>query len=516
MGDLPPLIRAMLSPSFYPHRPKRVELLQTHISYVFLTGELVYKVKKPVDFGFLDFTTLEKRRHFSEEELRLNRRLSPEIYLEVTEIKEEDGRFSLGGEGETVEVAVVMKQLPASRNMERLLEEGKVTEGMVDELASLIASFHRSARTDPYISSFGEAEKVAVSIVENFEQTSSFIGVTIPKEWYEELRDYSYGFLEERKGLFSRRVAEGRVREGHGDLHTQNVYFVDKIYVLDCIEFNERFRFLDVANDIAFLLMDLEHKGAWEVANRFLNSYLAESGDYGLISLLRFYKIYRAYVRGKVIGFETRMEDIPIEQRERAKERARGYFALSYRYLTEGRRPFLLATTGVIGSGKSYLSLKLAPKLGAVVIRSDALRKALAGLSPRQKCHEPFLQGIYYPEMTERVYEEMVRQAREILEEGIPVILDGSFSKREQRRKVLELASEGNYPYLFLHTQCPLPLIEERLRGREDISDGRLEILPSHLNSYEPPEEIPRDHLMEVSTEGDPSLDPILEFLGLK
>lgn len=502
----PSLVQAMLDPSFYPHRPKRVELVETHISWVFLTGEFAYKVKKPVDFGFLDFRTLEQRRHFSEEEIRLNRRLSPSVYIGLVEIKKRRGGFCLGGEGEVVEVAVLMRQLPRDWRLDLLLEGRRVGPEALDGVARRIASFHQEARTDPYVASFGRPEKLMVNIRENFEQTEGFQGVTIPQEEYVQLRDYSYRFLEERRDLLLQRVEGGFIREGHGDLHAENIYLHgEEVYVLDCIEFNERFRFLDTACDIAFLLMDLEARGFPSEGWRFLNSYLQFTGDYGLLEVLDFYKIYRAYVRGKIASFELSSKG------PEAQQRAREYFSLAYRYLTQSRSLFMLATCGPMGSGKTTVAVELTSRLGAVLIRSDALRKLSLGIDPKEHRYEPFGRGIYSPKMTERTYRQMIEEAERVLRAGYPVVLDASFSRRVQRQMVRELSERLGVPYLFLFTVCPEEVIRQRLASRRgDLSDGRVEILREHLASFEGPEEVPEGHLVRIDTSGTLDLSELL------
>ncbi len=502
----PPLVEAMLDPGFYPHKPKGVRLIETHISWVFLTGSYAYKVKKPVNFGFLDFTTLKQRTHFAHEEVRLNRRLSPEIYLGVLEIRRRDGGFSLQGPGEVVEVAVWMKELREEWRLDLLLESGKVGHGLWDLIAERIARFHGEAETNPYIASFGEPEKVMVNVKENFDQTEPFRDITIPKGWFVDLRDYSFGFLTERRDLFKRRIQNGRIREGHGDLHTENIYYDGKqLHVLDCIEFNERFRFQDTASDVAFLLMDLEARGFEEGGWRFLNGYLQYSGDFELLQVLRFYKIYRAYVRGKIESFQM------AQKGKAAEEKARGYFELAWRYLVEERPRFLLASCGVMGSGKSTLCMELASRLGAVLIRSDSVRKLSLGIPPWEHRYEPFGQGIYSPEVTDSVYKRMISLAEEVLGAGYPVILDGSFSKASHRRMVSELAQRLGIPYLFLYTQCPVEVIKERIGKRRDISDGRVEILEEHIRSFETPKELPPERVLSVDTRGPLSVEVIRE-----
>jgi len=491
----PPLVQAMLDPSFYPHEVEKVELVETHISWVFLTGLYAYKVKKAVDFGFLDFSTLAKRRFFVKEELRLNRRLSPEVYLGIVEIKENESRFSLEGEGETVEVALKMRELKRDWRLDLLLKERLIPSQVMELLGQRIALFHQEAETNTYISSFGEPEKVRVNIKENFDQTEQFIDLTIPRIWYDLLKDYSFGFLRDQRDLFFKRVREGFIREGHGDLHTENIYWDgEKLYILDCIEFNERFRHQDNASDVAFLTMDLEAKGFEKDSWRFLNAYLEISGDFDLLKLLKFYKIYRAYVRGKIESFKLTMD-------QEAESKARNYFELAFNYLKIKRKPFLLATCGLIGSGKTTLAKELACGLGAVLVRSDSIRKLSLGLKPSEHRFEPFGEGIYSSGVTERTYKLMVEIAREVIKDGYPVILDGSFSKKWQRDLVRELSSQFQIPYLLLHTKCPYELLLERLKERQDISDGRPEILDEQIKTFEIPDELPQEFLLEVDTQ---------------
>lgn len=505
--EAPPWIRAMLDPAFYPHGPERVRLIETHISWVFLTGEYAYKVKKPVDFGFLDFRTLESRRRFAHEELRLNRRLSPEVYLGVLEIRERNGGYGFEGEGQVVDVALWMRELEEGWRLDRLLPRG-VEPRFWELLGAKIAWFHRESETSPYIASFGEPERVMVNIRENFEQTEAFIDITIPRGYYLDLRDYSYGFLQERKDLFRKRIEEGRVREGHGDLHTENIYYDgQRLYILDCIEFNERFRFQDTASDVAFLTMDLEAKGYEVDSWRFLNAYLESSGDFGMLEVLRFYKIYRAYVRGKIHSFQ-------LGTVEEAKRRARGYFELAWRYLVEEPRRFLIATCGPMGSGKTTLAKELASRLKAVLVRSDALRKLSLGLDPSDHRYEPFGHGIYSPEVTERVYAAMAEVAQGVLEAGYGVVLDATFSRASQRRMMIALARRLGVPYLFLKVECPPEVLRERLSRREDISDGRVEILEDHLRAFEPPEEIPAEGLLAIDTTSPLDFGAIMAQLG--
>lgn len=465
----------------------------------------MFKVKKPVDLGFLDFTTLNKRYFYCKEEIKLNRRLSPDIYMDVVEIKKDGNQFNIEGTGELTEVAVKMKELPQERTLARLLEKEQVTEDMIDDLARVMANFHQSTETNPRISEFGKIEKVFFSIEENFKQTEKYIGITLSNEKYRALKEYSYKFLEENTDLFQKRVEGGKIRDCHGDFHCENVYFVDKIYVLDCIEFNERFRYIDTACDITFLTMDLDYRGYPEFSNRFLNTYLQFTGDYGLVTVLNFYKIYRAYVRGKVGSFELDMEGFSDRERAAIKKKAKKYFDLAYQYVKKKERPFLLATTGVIGSGKTYVSQRLASILDAIVVRSDAIRKKLAHLSPTEHRYEPYGEGIYSDVLTRKVYDQFLKEAKDILNSGKPVILDGSFSKKWQRNIVINFAERSGYPYLFIHCSSDDTVIKRRLGKRKfrehNISNGRLELLEAHKAEYEAPDELELANIYEVNTE---------------
>ncbi len=498
-------VQALLKPEAYPHAVKEIQLVQTHISWVFLTGEFVYKIKKPVNFGFLDFATLEKRHHFCQEELRLNRRLSPEIYLEVVPIVQRDGGIYVGGEGKVIDYAVKMKQLPQESCLISLLERKKLTAFIMERLARLMARFYKEAKTSKEIATYGLPEKIEVNIKENFDQTASYVGKTIEKDVYEALKDYSFRFLTERKEVFLERICAEQIKDGHGDFHCANVYWHNnKIYVLDCIEFNTRFRYADVAADVAFLLMDLDFRQASHLGNCFLNAYLTYTNDFGLLKVLDFYKIYRAYVRGKIASFEMDMAEIPETQRKQAQEKAKRYFELAYRYLTAPKRPFILAMTGLLGSGKSTLACQLAPVLKAVLIRSDALRKHLAGLDPDEHVYVPFGQGIYRPEMTEKVYAALFRIAEEVLAQGLPVILDASFSKEKWRTEVKELAKKMNCPYFFIECECPEEVLKQRLvlryKNGGDVSDGHPALLETFKKDFEP---IQDKHKITVNTARD-------------
>jgi aminoglycoside phosphotransferase family enzyme len=325
------VVEALMKPEAYDEEPGRIELTQTHISFVFLTRNFVYKVKKAVDLGFLDFTTLEKRRFFCEKELELNRRLCGEMYLEVVPINRSN-IIKIKGEGETVEYAVKMKRMPQEKMMSRLLEENKVNSKLIDEIAKIIAEFHSKAETNRRISEFGSLAIIETNWKENFEQTQEFVSKTISMKDFKFIRERIDDFMKRNVSFFEKRMAERRVRDCHGDIHSGNIFVTDRIYIFDAIEFNERFRYSDVASDIAFLAMDLDFKGRTDLSSFFVEKYVKYSGDQELTKLLPFYKCYRAYVRGKVISFKLQDPNVGSEEKGAAMKEAKAYFKLASAY----------------------------------------------------------------------------------------------------------------------------------------------------------------------------------------
>ena len=402
----PKLVEAMSRPDFYPHRPEKVELVQTHISFVFIAGDLVYKVKKAVDFGFLDFTTLEKRKYFCEEELRLNRRLAPETYLEVTAIGEDaEGALRLGS-GRPVEYAVVMKKLPLERMLKKLLAEGKADVEAMDAIARKVADFHRNAETGGEIDAIGGIDTIRHNHDENFEQTEKYIGLTIPRARYDFLRAYVNRFLERERPLLEKRVRDHRIRDCHGDLHAEHICLADGIIIFDCIEFNKRFRYGDAAAEAAFLAMDLDYNGYPGHARAFVEAYVRHSGDEEALRLLDFYRCYYAYVRGKVISFRIDDPHIESADRDAAARMAARYFDLAFSYAARPANKTLILVAGLMGTGKSVLARALAPLIGAQIIQTDAVRKEMLRIPASEHRYEGFGQGIYSAELSQKTYEK--------------------------------------------------------------------------------------------------------------
>jgi len=324
------VVEALMKPEAYDEEPGQIELIQTHISFVFLTRNFVYKVKKPVDLGFLDFTTLEKRRFFCEKELELNRRLCKDMYLEVVPINRSKA-IKIKGEGETIEYAVKMKRMPQESMMSRLLEENKVDSKLIDRIAKIIAEFHSKAETNRRISELGSLS-IETNWKENFAQTEEFVGKTISIKDFRLIRERVKAFMNRNESLFGKRKTEGRIRDCHGDIHSGNIFVIDGIYIFDAIEFNERIRYTDVAADVAFLAMDLDFRERSDLSNFFVERYMKYSGDEELARLLPFYECYRAYVRGKVTSFKLNDPNVGKDEKSAAIKEAEAYFKLASTY----------------------------------------------------------------------------------------------------------------------------------------------------------------------------------------
>jgi uncharacterized protein len=335
MTQYPELINALLDKHAYPDSFTDVQLMQTQMSFILIAGEFVYKIKKPVNLGYLDYTTLEKRKHLCQKEVELNRRLCPDVYMGVVKITEQEGKINIGGKGDIVEYAVKMRYLPQERMLNVLLENHTVTMEMIDKVARTVALFHIKAETNPFISTFGTLEAIKVNTDENFSQTEKYIGSTISADSFRVIKDFTNKFIESKHTVFNERAAGGKIKDCHGDLHAAHVCFIDKICIFDCIEFNDRFRYCDTASEIAFLAMDLDRYNRQDLSNEFVRSYIKSSNDAGIINILPFYKCYRAYVRGKVESFKYDDPYISEIEKNKTKAAAIKYFALAESYVQQ-------------------------------------------------------------------------------------------------------------------------------------------------------------------------------------
>jgi len=488
------ILKSLMKPDAYPEAVTGVELIQTHISYIFLTDRYAYKIKKAVDFGFLNFSTIDRRRFYCNEEVRLNRRLSPDIYEGVVELRETPHGAAFHGSGAIIDYAVKMRRLPADRMLDKLVDCGEITAQTMREISRVIAEFHRTALTSDTIADHGRLERIMYNWQENFEQTIPFEDTTLPAHERETIRSWVTAFATEHKNIFQQRLEGGFIRECDGDIHLENICLDNgTIHIFDCIEFNERFRCCDTAADIAFLLMDLDFHGRHDLADDVIDEYVSVSGDAGAVFLIDFYKIYRSFVRGKVESFRLNDSGISEEDQTRARNKAIRYFRLVRGYIERrSLKPALYITCGHMGTGKSTLTAQLAFELGIASYNSDVIRKQLAGLPPEEQTREVFNKGLYNQQSNEATYAELLRKAEQHLAAGSAVIIDACFPHRNQRAAFAALANQHAVPLTILHVVCNEAENKRRLLDRAttgtSVSDGRLELLADQIAGFEPPD----------------------------
>jgi len=491
----------MLSPDWYDHPVEGCRLVETHISWVILTGLYAYKVKKPLDLGFLDFSTLAKRRHYCEEELRLNRRLAPSIYLAVVAITGTRERPRLGGDGEPVEYAVKMAQFAQQSQLDEMLAEGRLRPAHLDAFARLVADFHSQAAVAPAESPHGEPEQVWSPVAENFAQIRERIDEREAQVELDAIERWSASaFAALRPGL-KQRKAQGFIRECHGDMHLRNLAWINGAPVaFDGIEFNPNLRWIDVISEVAFLVMDLDDRGESALGQRFLNAYLEHTGDYAGLQLLRFYLVYRALVRAKVAAIRLVQPALSAAERALARAEFTRYLKLAAGY-TRPCIPRLLLTRGLSGSGKTTVSQPLLEQLPAIRIRSDVERKRLYGMRAEEDGHAAPDAGIYSAEATQATYERLLLLAGEMLQAGYSVIVDATFLKRAQREPFRQLAKRLGVGFVLLDLIAPPELLRQRLSQRQgDASDADLAVLALQLESYAPPDEDERQRCIRLDT----------------
>ncbi|MFC2008230.1 AAA family ATPase [Chloroflexota bacterium] len=509
MPQLPEMVQALLDPKTYPEATQQVELVQTQMSFVFLTDDYVYKVKKPVNLGYLDYTTMDNRRFFCQREVELNRRLCPDVYLGVVTITGDREDTVVNGQGKVIDYAVKMRRLPRTAMMDMLLSNNQISAQMVKDVAQKLVEFHRKAATNATISAFGQLDAITQNTEENFTQAEKYIGNTISREDYQRIRVYTDDFIWQNVSLFHKRVQDGRIRDCHGDLHAAHICFTNGICIYDCIEFNDRFRYCDVASEVAFLAMDLDHYGRADLSRIFVGAYIDQSHDEELLKLLKCYKCYRAYVRGKVESFKLDDPYITEAEKRQTLAVATGYFDLAGSYLRS--KPMLLITTGLVGTGKTALAQALAKSLGLVVISSDVTRKELAGIPLTEHRFEELDTGLYSAEFSRMTYDKMFTEAENVLSDGDSVIIDASFIKKEERLKVKEVAEKMDADFMIIECSLDEASIRQRLAQRLEqgsVSDGRWEILGPQKEQFQPVVEVPAANHVIIDT--SESLDKVV------
>ena len=491
--DFTELVEGLQWPGAFPHPADDLRVHRTHISVVLLAGDFAYKLKKPLDLGFLDFSTLEKRREACEAEVRLNRRLAPEVYLGVVPVTPGPDGPRFGGEGEPLEYAVRMRRLPPEATAAARLERGELDAGPLGRVARRIARFHGEAESGPEIARYGRWEVVAGNARENFEQTAGHVGDVVTAAVHARTRELTERELARCRPAIRERADRGVPRDTHGDLLLEHVYlFPDReppgdVVIVDCIEFNDRFRYADPVADAAFPVMDLVVRGRRELARRFADAYFEAADDRGGRDLLELYVAYRAAVRAKVKGIAARQEDAPPEERREARRRARAHWLAALGTLeAPERRPALVLVGGLPGTGKSTLARGLADRAGFRVISSDRTRKALAGLPPDADASAPFGRGLYDEGWDDRTYRACLEEADRTLLEGGRALVDASFREERRRRAFVRLARRRTVPVLWLVCRADPGEVRRRLAGRRDgASDAGPEIYEEAARRWE-------------------------------
>ena len=499
------LLQALSRADAYSHPTGTIRMVETHCAWVLLTGDFAYKLKKPVDFGFLDYSTLEKRHFYCEEEVRLNRRFAPAIYLGVVSITGQPDRPQIDGSGPVLEYAVRMRQFAGDGLLSDLAERQRLETSHIDQLVDQVADFHQSAQPalpgDPY----GEAQRIHHWVSENFQHIRPSLKSLCR---IKQLADIQARLEDEHiriEALLGRRKQDGFIRECHGDLHLGNITLIDgKVTLFDCIEFNPELRWIDVFSDVAFLIMDLDDRQYRNFAFHFLNAYLQRSGDYQGLGVLRYYRVYRAMVRAKVAMLRRQQSDRDSALYAAADAEYSQYMQLAESYLEPGR-PALLITCGLSGSGKSTVARQLCEASGMIQLRSDIERKRLSGLPARGKSRSAVGEGLYSVDQTEKTYRRLRELAELVLQSGYSVIVDATFLQRRYRQDFRRLAENHKLPFTILHCVATETELEQRvavraLEGR-DPSEANLEVLKAQRKSQQPLDADEESHVVRLHSE---------------
>jgi aminoglycoside phosphotransferase family enzyme/predicted kinase len=509
------LIQALFKADAYAHEIAAVSLVETHISWVLLTGRYAYKIKKPVNFGFLDFSTLENRRFYCHEELRLNRRLAADLYLDVVPVTGTADRPKMGGIGEAIEYAVRMIQFPAGYTLSERAEHGQLSVEDCDQITAIIAGFHETVDRTDAASPYGTSECIKHWFVENFDHIGPLLIDDGHKRQLRAIQAWGEEEWNGKAGLMQLRKQQGHVRECHGDLHLSNMTLIDgKVVLFDCIEFNPRLRWIDVISEIAFLVIDLLHFGYERFAYRLLNHYLQHTGDYHGVAVLRYYLVYRALVRAKVALLRQVQQHDDTTVSAPVCEEYTGFANLAERFIQVGKVA-LIITHGYSGSGKSTLAGQLAEKTGALQIRSDRERKRLFGYRAQDQTGSGLDSGVYTREAGLKTYHHLADCAKTVLEAGFSAIVDAAFLQAEQRDLFRRLAVDLGVSFMIIDFQASEEELRRRIGQRKnDVSEATVEVLRHQLQSAQPlsPEE--QVCVITINTESDNALEMMLDALG--
>lgn len=542
MNHYASLVEYLKKPDSYPHEPEDVEHIQTHISHVFIASPFVYKLKKPLNLEFLDFSSLEKRHFYCIKEIELNRRLCKETYLGVVPIYTDNGSFELGtirgtlqkdrnigpsaqsgpeahsatgknaeqdsavsgtksgtdeksGFGaknrKPVEYAVKMRQLEKKNFLIEIIRSGNLQVHHLEKVADRLENFYKQLHPEDELQKYGRPQSIRYNSDENFLQTRSYVDKTIGGASYKAIQLFMNGFLEIKKSLFEKRVKEKRIVDGHGDLHLEHIYIAgNRVCIYDCIEFNQRFRILDVAADLAFLAMDLDFNHLEKESRDFIFIMSDKLDDPDLLHMTDFYKCYRAFIRGKVKSIESEGEEVSAAGRKKAAETAARYFSLALRYSLSGSEPIALIVFGRIASGKSTLASSLSEKTGLRCYSTDRIRKEIAGISPTTYLPDDKRRKLYQKKVSAKTYSRLLRNGLLEIQNGRSVILDGTFSRKEIREEWIRYFEDQNIDYLFIEAVAGKDIRRERLQNRNQrtdiISDARLSEMEMLDEQYAP------------------------------
>ena len=508
------LVSALQRGACYPHACDEVRLIETHISSVLLAGDYAYKLKKPLDLGFLDYSTLAKRKHCCQQELRLNRRLAPALYLAVVAITGSIDRPRVDGDGDAIEYAVKMRRFEPDQQLDALLSRTQVSSDMIDRVASQVAAFHQSiAVADPQ-SAYGQPEAVLAPMLANFKHLRQLLTEPDQLAPLATLETWTRGQFTQLQARLQQRKQQGFIRECHGDMHLGNIACIDgEAVIFDGIEFNADLRWIDVISELAFLVMDLEDRGAQHLAHIALYSYLAHSGDYEGVALLRFYQVYRAMVRAKVACIRLAQPGLSDDEVATVHRHYQNYIELAQSY-TKPAAPTVWITHGLSGSGKSTVARKLVACHGVIQLRSDIERKRLFSMPALARSGAAIDQGIYDPAITERTYQRLLALTAMIGEAGMSVIVDATFLQRRQRRLFQQLAEQKAWPFLVIDCVADEPTlhqrIDQRLHAGNDASEATAAVLVKQMASDEPVAE--DEPVILITDDSDSGLEKIISY----
>jgi len=500
------IISFLQEPSSYPHQPAQVTLKQTHASILAIAPPFVYKVKKHVNLGFLNFTSLEQRKQNCEKEQKLNSRFCPDLYLGIVPISVNQNQLAFGTKGRIVDYALQMKQLAEGYFLDQLLGKNQVTTNLLEPVISTLKAFYEKHPAEDFILPYGTIEKVKNIVEDNLYNLGQQTSDLVPPVSLEAIQQFFSSFIEDNCSLFDRRVQERRIRDCHGDLHLEHIHIQDgQVHIYDCIEFNDQFRFIDIAADIAFLAMDFDFHGRPDFSAYLVSRLTELLKDPEMHLLMDFYKCYRACVRAKVESIASGELEVPIADRIKSQKKAKLYVSLALSYSLFGSSPVVLLVAGRSGSGKSTIAKSLAQLLGWEYVNSDIIRKKMSGLALHERPNSQTRRGLYSKAITDQVYELLLNTTTNRVCDYKSIIVDATFGQEKHRASFIQALSALSISYYFLEMQVADEILKERLylrdKSSETVSDARLEDFDLLKQIYQEPSEVSPQHLLRINTD---------------